>query len=71
MYTLQMLITALGIFNEYSNDDANPIFFDGNELVITNVDTNDVPLLQKEKLISLGFEEYNGYFRSGRYTFIP
>lgn len=69
MYTLKDLILALQILEKYSNDDANPIFFDQNDLVIVNVETDDVSLLDKEKLLSLGFEEVDNYFRTDKYTF--
>ena len=69
MYTLKDLILSLQILEKYSNDDANPIFFDQNDLVIVNVETDDVSLLDKEKLLSLGFEEVDSYFRTDKYTF--
>lgn len=69
MYTRKDLILALQILEKYSNDDANPIFFDQNDLVIVNVETDDVSLLDKEKLLSLGFEEVDNYFRTDKYTF--
>lgn len=70
MYTISNLISALQILEKYSSSDFNPVFFDKNDLVITNVDANDVGLLDKEKLLVLGFEEVENYFSSNKYTFI-
>lgn len=70
MYTIKTLITALQILEKYSNDEFNPIFFDENDLIITNVETSDVSLLDKERLLSLGFEEVENYFSTNKYTFL-